>query len=196
MFCVIPVTSIDLFILQCPPSNDIRLIHVIAPSTKSLMLGEDGDNVGVPSENNKALFMFFTADAVPVVDFSKTRINEDVVDNPTSKGPVRCPICSLSLFKNIPNFQNWQLFPPNSYGESVRPKHLYIGAPSTRLCGCGFENLDYRLKSSRKHASMHIDSACEQPKLKVHISKVLSESYLTQNKDEVKVVLTNVLSGK
>ena len=158
MFCVIPITSVDLYILQCLPSNDIRLIHVIAPSTKSLMLGEDGDNAGVPSENNKVLYMFFTTNAAPVVDFSKTRIDEDEVDSPMSKGLVRCPICFLSLFKNIPNFQNWQLFLPNSYGESVRPKHLYTSAPSTRLCGCGFENLYYRLKNSKEHASMYIDN--------------------------------------
>jgi hypothetical protein len=79
---------------------------VMAPSTKSLILGGDGDDVGEPFGNSKALFMFFVVNDTFMVDFSKIGIDEDVVDSPPNKGPVRSLICSPSPLKSIQNFGN------------------------------------------------------------------------------------------
>lgn len=43
---------------------------------------------------------------------------------------------------------------------------------------------------------MHIDLAFQQPKMKVQISKALSEGCWTQNKDVIKDVLANELRRK
>ena len=119
-----------------------------------------------------------------------------MVDSPPSKDPIRSPICSPSPFKSIWNSRNWRSLSPNRYGRSILPRQLYIGALSTRLYGHGFENLGFWLKNLKEHVSMHIDLAFQQPKMKVQISKALSEGCWTQNKDVIKDVLANELRRK